>query len=114
MLRGLACPLGVGLGAIAREDVVRAQVHEHGAGVSATLSEALHRSGVHLEGAVLLALAHLDVVEGGAVEDDSRPHVERGSHRRFVGDVELRAAGADERAFSEQRRGPKPAAHRHR
>ena len=77
--------LRVGLLAVAREDVVRAQVDELRPGVGATLRQALDRPGVHLEGAVHLALTDLDVVEGRAVEDDGGTDgLERHGHLPLV------------------------------
>ena len=67
-----ASVLVVWLGRVAVEHVVGADVHEAGARLGAALGEPLDRARVHGEGAVLLALAHLDVVEGGAVDDERR------------------------------------------
>ena len=50
----------------------------------AALREALDRAGVHLERTVLLGLAHLDVVERSAVEDDLRLDLGEGLGDRLV------------------------------
>ncbi len=60
--------LVVGLSRRAVEDVVGAEVHEARAGLGAAGRQALYRPHVDRERLVLLALADLHVVEGGAVE----------------------------------------------
>ena len=86
--------LVVWLGRIAVEHVVGADVHEAGARLGAALGEPLDGARVHGEGAVLLALAHLDVVEGGAVDDERRAErLERVEDRLVVGDVESGVGG---------------------
>ena len=75
---------------VAAEDVVRAQVDEASSRLGASLSDALHRPGVHGEGLVLLSLAHVDVVEGGAVDDENRLQLlEDQVDGGVVGDVEF-------------------------
>src|SRR5215211_3890026 len=86
-----AVELRIRLAPRAGEDVVRAEMDEPRSRLGAALREALHGTGVHLERAVLLALADLDVVEGGAVEDDLGTHpLEDPPDGVVVRDVELR------------------------
>jgi len=59
--------------------------------LGAPVRQALHGARVHLERPVLLALAHVHVVERGAVEHDLGPHLlERARQGGVVRDVELR------------------------
>ena len=91
--------LGIRRVAVTRKDVVGAQVHEPRAGVCAALRETLDSSCVHLERAVFLALADLDVVKRGTVEDDCRlDPFECLLQRPLVGDVEFAAAGRGHQA----------------
>ena len=82
--------LSIRLGCRSVEHVVGAHVDQLRAALGAALGEPLHGAGVHLEGPVLLALADVEVVEGGAVEDDLRlGTIEGRLQRGVVGDVEL-------------------------
>jgi len=90
--RGRHVVLAVGLLAAAVEDVVRRQVHQP----RAAAGEVADGADVRRPRSVGLPFADVDVVEGGAVEDDVGLDLfERAIERRGVRDVEL---GVRERA----------------
>jgi hypothetical protein len=81
--------LGIWLCGAAVEDVVGREVDEPGSGVRAGLGQPLDGAHVDACGELLVGLALVDVVVGGAVEDDVRRVLrERLRDRLRVGDVE--------------------------
>ena len=84
--------LGIRPAARAVEHVVRAQMDQPSARLLAVLGETLDRPRVDRERAVLVGLAHLDVVERRAVEDQlGAERVERPPDGLVIADVELRS-----------------------
>ena len=93
MLRGFgrSCS-SYGVGRCAIEHVIGAEVNELGTCGRAVHGQALHCPRVDPECLILLVLAHLYVVKGGAVEHDCRMNRREGRpDRGVVGDVELAA-----------------------
>ena len=111
--RGRRRVLRVGLAGSPVEHVVRAHMHQLRVRLSAALRQAFHGARVHRERAILLTLADLDVVEGGAVEHDLRPHFVEVAPDGIVVGVE-RLATRRRRARPAAPRGPTRAARRRR
>ena len=82
----------------AREDIIRRDVYQTGAGLGGGLCQIAGADGVGLEGYVMVHLAAVHVGESGAVDDDVRAlTADEVIHHLVVGDVQLRQVHRNDR-----------------